>query len=258
MISRLLFAFFIFLAAVAGSHAKEWTTVRIGTEGAYPPFNFIDADNQIQGFDIEIGRALCAEMKVECEFVIQDWDGIIPALLAHRYDAVMAAMSITGQRKQQVAFSDRYHVSTASFVARKGSTIRDTAPDAMKDLTLGGQSSTTYATLLQELYAKAGARIRLYATQDEANLDLSKGRLDVVLANKTTLLQWLKNSEEGGCCTLVGEDINNSAYLGEGVGIAFRKTDPRLRAMFNEALKTIRENGTYQDIKDKFFSAEAL
>jgi lysine-arginine-ornithine-binding protein len=257
-ISALVAAAVIVFAAGGAAEAKEWTKIRIGTEGAYPPFNFIDTNNQLQGFDIEIGKALCAEMKVECEFVAQDWDGIIPALLANKYDAIMASMSITEERKQQVAFSDKYYNIPAAFIAPKGSKITATTPEALKGKTLGGQSSTTHATYLEDVYGKAGATIKLYATQDEANLDLSNGRIDATLADKIPLLEWLQKSEEGKCCTFVGEDINDAKYFGEGAGIAFRKSDTELRDKFNKAIAAIRANGTYKKLNDKFLPFSLL
>jgi polar amino acid transport system substrate-binding protein len=250
---RLIAMALIGLATVGGASAKEWQKIRIGSEGAYPPFNYMDSNNELKGFDIDIGKALCDEMKVECEFVSQDWDGMIPALLAHKYDAIMASMSITEERKQQVAFSDKYYATPASFIAPKDSKITNTSPEAMKDKTIGGQSSTTHATLLEDVYGKAGATIKLYATQDEANLDLSNGRLDAVLADKVVLLEWLDKAEEGKCCTFVGDDVRDATYFGEGIGIAMRKDDEELKAKFNEAIAAIIKNGTYKKINDAYF-----
>ncbi len=248
-----IIAALMMLASSTAVDAKEWTKVRIGTEGAYPPFNFTDSNNQLQGFEIDLGKALCAEMKVECEFGAQDWDGMIPALMANKYDAIMASMSITEERKQQIAFSNKYYATLASFVAPKDSKITSTTPEALKGMTLGGQSSTTHATYLEDVYGKAGATIKLYATQDEANLDLSNGRLDAVLADKIVLLEWLEKTDEGKCCGFVGEDVTDTAYFGEGVGVGLRKADTDLKAKFNAAIEAIRANGTYKKINDQYF-----
>ncbi|MBZ0215085.1 MAG: ABC transporter substrate-binding protein [Fimbriimonadaceae bacterium] len=230
--------------------AKDWSTVRIGTEGAYPPFNLIDSNGELQGFDIDIAKALCDQMKVTCTFVAQDWDGIIPALLANKYDAIVASMSITEERREKVDFSDKYYNTPARFITRKEGGVTDTSPAGMSGKAIGAQSSTTHATYLEDMYPDAS--IKLYTTQDEANLDLASGRLDAVLADSIVLLEWLK-TDGGSCCDFVGDDVISVKHFGEGVGIAMRQDDDDLREMFNKAIAEIRANGTYQQINDKYF-----
>ncbi len=237
------------LAAPALAEDKE--TVRIGTEGAYPPFNFFDSDNNLKGFDIDIARALCEEMGVECVFVAQDWEGIIPALLAGKYDAIIASMSITPERQQVVAFTDKYYQTPARFIAPKDTDIAGNSPESMAGKTIGAQAATTHATFLEDMYPDS--TIRLYPTQDEANMDLVSGRLDAVLADSIVLYEWLNKTEEGECCAFVGEPVVDVQYFGEGAGIALRKEDEELRQMFNEAIAAIRADGTYQEINEKYF-----
>lgn len=239
--------------APAGADAKEWTKVRIGTEGAYPPFNFIDSNQQLQGFDIDVAKAICEKMKVECTFVAQDWDGIIPALLANKYDAIMASMSITPEREKVIAFSNKYYQTPATFIADKKNASFGSTPEALKGKTLGAQSSTTHATYLEDVYGKAGATVKLYATQDEANLDLSSGRLDAVLADKTVLLEWLDKSDAGKCCQFIGQDIRDEKYFGTGVGVGMRKEDTDLKALFDKGIEAIRADGTYEKLNAKYF-----
>jgi polar amino acid transport system substrate-binding protein len=231
--------------------AKEWKTVRIGTEGAYPPFNFFDTNKQLQGFDIDIAKALCEKMKVKCDFVAQDWDGIIPALLAGKYDAIIASMSITEERKKSVDFTNKYYNTPASFVANKKMNVADASPETLKGKTLGAQSATTHASYLEDKYK--GSTIKLYGTQDEANADLVAGRLDGVLADKVALLEWLGKTEDGKCCKFIGSDIRDVKYFGDGAGIAIRKNEPELKAMFDKAIAEIRADGTYKKINDKYF-----
>jgi lysine-arginine-ornithine-binding protein len=236
------------LAIGIGAASAEIKTVRIGTEGAYPPFNGLDASGQLVGFDIDIAKALCEKMKVECTYVAQDWDGIIPALLAGKFDAIVASMSITDERKEKVAFTDRYYTTPGNFVVPKTSAITDISPAAMKGKVIGAQSATTGAAYLEEKYKDS--EIKLYPTQDEANADLAAGRLDAGLADKFVLYPWLE-SDAGKCCKFVGTDLMD--VNPQGQGIAVRKEDTELLGMLNKALMEIKADGTYKTINAKYF-----
>jgi polar amino acid transport system substrate-binding protein len=235
------------------SAAGKWSTIRIGTEGAYPPFNFLDSNQQLQGFDIDIAKAICDKEQVSCEFVAQDWDGLIPALLAGKYDAIFASMSITDERKKTIAFTDRYYRSPALFVADKKYASLATTPEAFSGKTIGAQSATVSATYLEALYAPAGAEVKLYATQDEANLDLASGRLDAVLADKVVMLPWLEKQPSGQCCQVIGPDVSDPKYFGEGIGAGLRKGDADLKALLDKGIADIRADGTYDRINAKYF-----
>ncbi|TIU63047.1 MAG: transporter substrate-binding domain-containing protein, partial [Mesorhizobium sp.] len=149
------------LLTLGVAQAQE-KTLRIGTEGAYPPFNNLTADGQLVGFDVDIAKALCDEMKVKCTFVAQDWDGIIPALQAKKFDAIIASMSITEERKKQVAFTHKYYTTPLALVAPKDSELTSTEPAALAGKTVGAQASTTQADFAQDVYGKAGAEAKLY------------------------------------------------------------------------------------------------
>jgi lysine-arginine-ornithine-binding protein len=245
----------LMLAAGAGfASAKDWKQVRIGTEGAYPPFNGLDASGQLVGFDIDIAKALCEKMKVECTFVAQDWDGIIPALLAGKYDAIVASMSVTEERKKKIAFTNKYYDTPAAFIAPKDSKITAWTAEGLKGKVVGTQSSTTHANFLEEVIKPGGAEVKLYPTQDEANADLAAGRLDAVVADRVALTDWLKKPE-AACCEWK-TDVDKSKYgkyFGDGEGIAIRKEDADLVAMFNKAIAQIVADGTYKTINDKYF-----
>jgi Fe-S cluster assembly iron-binding protein IscA len=148
--------------SMGGAHAQEMMKLKIGTEGAYPPFNNLTADGKLEGFDIDIARALCEEMKADCEFVTQDWDGIIPALQAGKFDAIIASMSITDERKQQVDFTNKYYSNTLNFVAPKDS---DFMPDSANSAVIGVQEGTISAVFAEETYPDA--EIKAYPTQLE-------------------------------------------------------------------------------------------
>lgn len=250
---RALMASALFMALAAPASALE-ANYTIGTEGAYPPFNMIDADGKIGGFDVEIGLALCAEMKVTCDVVAQDWDGIIPGLLADKYDMIVASMFITEERKQKVAFTDPYYKAAMTHVAKKGSGIADFSDAGMKGKTIGVQSGTTQATFAEKSYPSA--EIKSYPTQDEVNLDMASGRLDLQVGDMIPMLDWVGKTKDGADFELIGAPIIDPAFVGEGVGIAVRQADNELREAVNAALKAIIANGTYKTINDKYFTID--
>lgn len=235
------------LFAMGGASAQQAAKLKLGTEGAYPPFNMLTADGKLAGFDIDIGNALCAEMKVECEWVTQDWDGIIPALQGGKFDAIIASMTITDERKQQVDFTNKYYTTPLALVALKESELTSPEPDALKGKTVGAQASTTQAIFAEDHYAKAGAEVKLYPTQDEAMADLTNGRLDAVVSDKFVLVDWMKTTGND-CCKLVGDLKGTESQT----GIAVRKGDP-LREKLNAAIDGIVKDGTYAKINAKYF-----
>jgi polar amino acid transport system substrate-binding protein len=234
------------LLTAASASAQE--KVKIGTEGAYPPFNSITADGKLVGFDIDIAEALCAQMKVECELVTQDWDGIIPALQAGKFDAIIASMSITEERKKQVAFTNKYYTTPLALVALKDSDLAATDAAALAGKTVGAQASTTQAVYADEVYGKAGAEVKQYPTQEEAMADLENGRLDAVISDKFVLFDWMK-TKGADCCKMVGDVAGTDTET----GIAVRLEDTALRDKLNAALDAIRADGTYAKIQAKYF-----
>lgn len=238
------------LALVAGSAAAEMKKVKIGTEGAYPPFNSIDANGKVVGFDVDIANALCKAANFECEFVIQDWDGMIPALQAKKFDAIIAQMSITDERKQKVDFTEKYSKTPAKFIANKGQTFTFTA-EGLAGKAIGTQRATIHENFLRDNFAESD--IRVYATQDEANADLAAGRLDLVLADSVALNEGFIKQAAGACCEFVGPAYTDAKWFGDGAGIAIRKGETDLVNALNAAIKKIREDGTYKKINDQYF-----
>ncbi len=234
-------------SAVAG----DWKKIRIGVEGAYPPFSSIMADGTLVGFDIDIANALCAELGAECELVPQDWDGIIPALLARKYDAIIASMSITEERKKKVAFTNKYYNTPAKFVRRKGSGI-EISMEGLKGKTVGVQRATTHDNFITGEFGDS-VDIKRYATQDEAYLDAVAGRLDLLLADSVAMEDGFLKSDQGADFEFVGPSYSEVKYFGEGAGIAVRKKDQDLVDLLNKAIDAIRANGTYEKINGKYF-----
>lgn len=236
--------------SLGGAMAKDWKKVVIGTEGAYPPFNYIDTDGKVKGFDIDIALALCEEMKVECEVVTQDWDGIIPALLAHKFDAIFASMSATDERKKTIDFSEKYYNTPPAIAAPKDTDIKGVTPDDLAGKTIGVQSATMHADYVEKVLTKS--TLKAYPTADEYKLDLENGRLDAANDDVVVLSEWLA-TPEGACCKLIGTIKPIRAIHGPGVGAGVRKEDTDLRDMFSAAIKAIRANGKYQEINAKYF-----
>ena len=245
----------VFVAALAlgaaQADAKEWKKVRVGVEGAYPPFSEVTADGKLVGFDIDIANALCEEMKVECELITQDWDGIIPALQARKYDAIIASMSITPERKEKVDFTNKYYNTPAKFVRKKGSGIEITK-ESMTGKAVGVQRATIHDNFVTEVYGDA-VEVKRYGTQDEAYLDMVAGRVDLLLADSVAMLGGFLETEQGKDFEFVGPDFSDPKYFGEGAGIAVRKGEEDLLNMLNQAIDTIRANGKYKAIQDKYF-----
>ena len=241
-------------AANAGTPAAAAPmTIRFGSDATYAPFEFTSPSGEITGFDIEIAKAMCEELKATCTFQNQDWDGIIPSLLAKKYDVIASSLSITEERKKSVAFTQKVWTAPNRFVAKAGSTLK-TTPEGLKGKLLGVQQGTiqdTYATK----YFK-DAVIKRYKTLEAAQKDLVNNRVEVVFADGVTVTDGFLKTPSGKGFAQVGDDILNSvdpAILGDGTGFAVRKEDTELLAKLNKAFEAIRANGKYNEVAKKYF-----
>jgi arginine/ornithine transport system substrate-binding protein len=231
--------------------AKEWKKIRVGVEGAYPPFSWVEPDGTLKGFDIEIAMALCKEIGAECVLVTQDWDGIIPALLARKYDAIIASMSITEERKKKVAFSEKYYNTPAKFARKKGSGIT-ISKAGLKGRSVGVQRATIHDNFITGEFGN-DVEIKRYGTQDEAYLDALAGRVDLLLADSIAMEAGFLKTDNGKGWEFVGKGYSDPKYFGDGAGVALRKGNSDLAKLFNKAIKSIRANGVYKKINDKYF-----
>jgi arginine/ornithine transport system substrate-binding protein len=231
--------------------AKEWKKIRVGVEGAYPPFSWVEPDGTLKGFDIEIAMALCKEIGAECVLVTQDWDGIIPALLARKYDAIIASMSITEERKKKVAFSEKYYNTPAKFARKKGSGIT-ISKAGLKGKSVGVQRATIHDNFITGEFGNS-VEIKRYGTQDEAYLDALAGRVDLLLADSIAMEAGFLKTDNGKGWEFVGKGYSDPKYFGDGAGVALRKGNSDLAKLFNKAIKSIRANGVYKRINDKYF-----
>jgi len=260
--------------AIGGAAAQE-KILKIATEGAYAPWNFTGAGGKLEGFEIDLANDLCARMKVKCEIVAQDWDGIIPALQAKKYDAIMAGMSITEERKKTIDFSKAYANSPNGYLVPKDSPLAklpgtgeaynlstqqaaaEKAIDAVKPLlkgkTIGVQTSTIHSNFADK-YLKGTAEIREYKTTEAHDLDLAAGRIDAVVADATAIIGTLEKPEFKDYA-LVGPSITGG-LLGAGVGVGLRKGETDLKKAFDEAIQAAIKDGTIKKLSIKWFKID--
>ena len=248
--------------------------IRIGTEGAYPPWNSKDASGKLIGFEVELAWTLCRYIGQQCEIVEQDWDGMIPALIMRKFDAIMAGMSITAERQKAISFSQGYADEVASLAVMKGSDLEgiDTSEGInltkktgavkkdLKTLTsaLAGKTVCTQTATIHQNFLESGdvgkINVRTYKTQDEVNLDLTSGRCDVALAAAVAFTDYAEKS--GKSVVLVGPTFSGGAF-GNGVGVGIRKDDTELLNAFNRAIDKARKNGDISRIATKWFGFDA-
>uniref|UniRef100_UPI003100B41A transporter substrate-binding domain-containing protein n=1 Tax=Neorhizobium sp. EC2-8 TaxID=3129230 RepID=UPI003100B41A len=235
----------------AASSASDNDSIKIAVEGAFPPFNYLDTANQLQGFDVDVAKALCEAAKLKCEFVIQEWTGMIPNLLAKRYDAILSSMSMSSERRKQVAFTRKYYDSPSVFIVRKGSGVVSTAPEDLKTVKLGVTAATSQEAYAKKFYGAVSTRV--FHSSPDLYKGLADGSVDIILEDKLAVYDWLANTKAGSCCEFKNGDIKDAEYFGDGAGIAVRPSDTQLLARLNAALDTIQAVDTYDTINAKYF-----
>jgi len=270
--------FRLFLSSIAALaiffSSAQAGSVKIGTEGAYPPWNAKDESGKLIGFEVELAHFLCIYMKADCTIVEQDWDGMIPGLIMRKYDAIMAGMSITDERMKTINFSQGYADEVASLAVMKGSDLEgmDTpkainlslggsdVKSALKTLTaaLAGKTIGVQTATIHQNFLESGdvgsVKVRTYKTQDEVNLDLAAGRIDAALAAAVAFTDYAEKS--GKDVVLVGPTFAGGAF-GNGVGVGIRKDDTQLLKDFNKAINTARKNGKISELAIKWFGFDA-
>ena len=261
----------ISLANIANSK-----TIRIGTEGAYPPWNNLNSAGELEGAEIEFGNEACKRMGATCEWVTQDWDGIIPALLQGKYDIIVAGMSITEERKEKVNFTTGYMTDGARFAVLKDSGLADLSIAGMAKVNLnnaGGkeqaaigqliaamdgmtvcvQSSTIHQNFLEQ-HMSGAVDVKLYQAVDDHNLDLAAGRCDAILADVGSIIDFME-SDGGVDVAFTGLTFSGGVF-GDGVGGAVRKEDTDILEMWNKAIAEMSADGTTAEITKKWFGRD--
>lgn len=243
-------ALFCGLLMAGGASAQQ--TIRFGTDATYPPFESTTPSGEIVGFDIDLAKAMCEVMKAKCTFSNQAWDGIIPGLLAKKYDVIASSMSVTPERQKAVLFTKRIWATPNMFVGKVG-TKTETSPAALKGMDVGVQQATIQDRYLTKHYKDTN--IKRYKTIEAAFADLATGRLKLVFSEAGAVMN-LVESNQGKSYQVIGKPVTYEAdteVLGPGTGFALRKSDTKLAEEFNKAIDTIRANGTYKKLADKYF-----
>lgn len=258
------------MAVTGAAGAKEWKTVRIASEGAYPPWNATDTSGKLIGFEVDLGNDLCKRMKVTCEFVAQDWDGIIPALQQGKYDAIMSGMTITGERKKVIDFSAPYGTEPSVFAVLKSSPLAKgldlkadrtdlnnegaakpvltKLADALKGKSVGVQVSTIQADFMDKHLSKV--TMRTYDKMDNAGIDLGSGRVDAIFGDRSVVEAIVKADAEK--MIVVGPNFIGGV-IGEGMGVGLRQADGDLKKMFNVAIAAALKDGTVKKLSTQHF-----
>jgi len=247
---RVLFA----AAAVAmmATSAPAMADLKFGVAAEpYPPFSSKDASGKWVGWEIDLMDAVCAELKEKCEVAEVAWDGIIPALQAKQFDLIWSSMSITEERKKTIDFSDMYYNTPTVVIGAKNGDL-DITPEHLKGKILGVQVSTTHERYAQKFFGAAGAEVKTYATQDEANADLAAGRLDYVQADGSALDAFLQTDQGKACCEMKGQVPHDSETLGEGVGAGILKDNTALKERINGAIAALAKAGKFEEITAKY------
>jgi octopine/nopaline transport system substrate-binding protein len=263
------------LATGALAQAKTWSSIKIATEGAYAPYNFMGPGGKLDGFEVELAYKLCERMKAKCEVVQQDWDGIVPALQAGKYDAIMAGMNVTEKRKEVVDFSTPYVREMNGFVVAKDGPLAKLADDGVRvDLTgdtpeakkvidelkpllkgkaVGVQVSTIHANFMDR-YFKDTIDVREYKTTEQHDLDLAAGRIDAIFASNGAERTTLEKPDFKDFA-IKGPKFTGGVF-GIGVAVGMRKNEPELKKLFDDAIASAKADGTLKALSEKWFKAD--
>ncbi len=238
-------------AALAAANTIAKADLVFGTDAApYPPFTTQNAAGEWEGWEYELMVAICAEMNEKCTMVPIAWDGIIPALLEKKFDGIFGSMAMNDERKKQIMFSDMYYDSMTVMMGPKGAD-KNFTPETFKGKTIGVQASTSNANYAEKYYVPAGAALKAYKGQDEANADMAAGRVDYLVADGISQMSFLATAD-GGCCEIYGPVPHDAAVLGNGVGVGLRMEDTALRDKLNAAFKSFAAKGGFETLNAKY------
>ncbi|WP_085632565.1 MULTISPECIES: ABC transporter substrate-binding protein [unclassified Pseudomonas] len=244
----------VILSASGLAGAADWSgkVLRLGVDPTYPPLEYKNQDGTLTGFGVDIAEALCAELKARCVWVESSWDGMIPGLLARKFDAVASSMTITPKRLEQIAFTDKVSNAPSRLVAKRGSGLEPTV-DSLKGKRIGVEQGSTQESYAKAVWGRNGVEVLSYQNQDQVYADLVVGRLDASLQGAIQASYGFLKTTQGQDFELTGVTLDDPTYFGVGDGLGLRKADVALREDLNKALAAILANGTYAQINNKYF-----
>jgi polar amino acid transport system substrate-binding protein len=230
----------------------SWLVVlRFVTETDYPPFNYYDEDGTLTGFNIDLARAICAELEVTCEVNPADWDSLVRSVQAEQADAIMASLAITPKTIEQVDFTDGYYATPAKFVTQTSSEIAEVTPETLEDVKIGVAKDTAHERYLRDFFGKS--KIVTFETDDDVRNALKSGEVQAVFGDAISMMFWINGQDAAGCCQFRGRGFLESRYFGEGVGIAVAKSNIRLKEVLNYALARVRASGRFEELLLRYF-----
>ncbi len=227
--------------------------LRFVTEGDYPPFNYFDEDGQLIGFNVDIARAVCRELEINCEINAVAWDSIVPSLLNREADAAIASIAITPDSVETLSFTNRYYETPARFVARSGHDIAGVTPDKLEGRSIGVMAGTAHEAFLRDFYEDV--EIKTFKSADEMRAALKSGEVDLIFADVVSLMFWVNGQQSEGCCVLLPGGFNEPRYFGEGGSIAVARGNLQLIEILNYGLAKVRVSGRYDEIFLRYFPA---
>ena len=252
-----LLAVAVAVGTMLAAQAAHSETLRVGMECTYAPFNFKTASGELDGYDVDVSKGVAKIIGADLEYVCQEWDGMIPALLANKFDLVIASMSITDKRLEKMDFSGPYRFSTGQLVGSKKLKVNlfddagEPIPANFKGLTVGLERATTYSHWFEEVLPEA--KVTLYDSNEALYLDLQNGRTDLIMTNPMKAYLRFLSQEDGSDFELKGPTVDEEKYFGIGVGIGLRKGQPELRERLNAALKQLINSGELEGYAKKYF-----
>jgi polar amino acid transport system substrate-binding protein len=225
--------------------------LRVLTEADYPPFNYYDEEGRLTGFNVDLARAICRELAVECDINTAEWSTLVPSLKNNEADAVIASMAITGKALADVDFTSRYYTTPARFVGKAGSGFKDISVETLQGERIAVIRGSSHEAFLRDFFASA--QLLPYETAEQARTALKNGEADLLFGDGISLMFWIQGTSSNRCCEFKGEGYTEPRYFGDGVGIAIKKGDGRLREVLDYALARVRASGRYEELMLRYF-----
>ena len=249
---RISLAVFLMAVSSLAFSAPVSTELKLGIDPTFPPFEYKDPSGNLAGFDVDLGRSICEKIKRKCVFVENSFDGLIPALEARKFDAILSSLSINDERKKSIEFSSALYTTPVYLITHKNSGLLASA-DKLAGKRVGVQQGTVFETFANKYWRDKGVDIVAYASSDQIYVDLALGRLDAVLDDATSATAAFLSKPQGADFELNGSEIYDKSLFGKGTGLGYRKGDDQLRATIDQAIEEIKADGTFTRLNKQYF-----